>query len=226
MNPRLGQQGHPVDCRLQDRLEVVKILGQLIKLEIRRDAIHPPRLGIRLERAQQEFARILFVIGAFIRHPQHRQLLQPLDRFSDDIEMLTRLQRHINPCHTTHLVPPHTGAIHHMVGGNKPLPCVCFPFHAGCPTVRRAYPRNPHPFQHLRPAHPRAFGQCQRDIGRVALPILTDKHPGQNVIDIQMRIALLHLLRRDFLGRNAKRPRHGRAAKQFLAPVLGQRNRD
>ena len=52
---------------------MVDILGQLVEAEILRDAGHAPGLGHRLEGAEHHLAGVLLVVGAFVRHPQHRQ---------------------------------------------------------------------------------------------------------------------------------------------------------
>ena len=43
VDTRLGQHRQPVDGHLQDRLEMVEILGKLVEAEILRDAVHRPR---------------------------------------------------------------------------------------------------------------------------------------------------------------------------------------
>ena len=42
VDPRRGQHRHPVDGGGEDRLKMVEILGQLVKFEPRRNAIHCP----------------------------------------------------------------------------------------------------------------------------------------------------------------------------------------
>ena len=52
---------------------MVEILGQLVELEIFGNAVHRPRLGVRLERAEQQLAGILLEVGAIVGVAQHRQ---------------------------------------------------------------------------------------------------------------------------------------------------------
>ncbi len=98
--PASASMGIRLHGRLEDRLEMVEILGQLVELEVLGDAVHAPGFATRLERAQQDLARVFLVIGAFVRHAQDRQLLQPVDRLGHDVEMLAGLQRHVDaqPC--------------------------------------------------------------------------------------------------------------------------------
>jgi hypothetical protein len=76
---------------------MIEIGGQLVELEILGNARHAPGLGARLERAQHQLAGILLVIGAFLGHPQHRQLAEPGNGLGDDVEMLAGMQRHLTP---------------------------------------------------------------------------------------------------------------------------------
>ena len=52
---------------------MVEVLRQLVEAEILGNAVHAPRLGHRLEGAEQHLAGILLVVGALVGHPQHRQ---------------------------------------------------------------------------------------------------------------------------------------------------------
>ena len=91
---RLLEHGHTVDRGVQDRLEVIGILGQGFETEVLGDAGHAPRLGDRFEAAHEQLAGILLVIGAIVLHAQHRELRgQARDRFGHDVEMLGGVQR-------------------------------------------------------------------------------------------------------------------------------------
>jgi hypothetical protein len=72
-----GKQRQPVDRLFQDRLEMVEILRQLVETEILGNAAHSPGLRHRLEGAEQHLAGVFLVIGALVRHPQHRQRGRP-----------------------------------------------------------------------------------------------------------------------------------------------------
>ena len=73
-----GQDRQAPRGALQDRLEMIHVLGQAVEAEGLRDAAHPPGLGHRLEGADQQLAGVLLVVGAFVGHPQHRQLARHL----------------------------------------------------------------------------------------------------------------------------------------------------
>ena len=87
------QHRHAVDAHFEDRLEMVEILRQLVEAEILADAVHAPGLGHRLEGAEHHLAGVFLVVGAFVRHAQHRQARQARDRLGDEVEMLAGMQR-------------------------------------------------------------------------------------------------------------------------------------
>ena len=76
---------------------MVEILRQLVEAEILADAVHAPGLGDRLERPEQDLSGILLVVGAFVRHPQHRHRPEAGDLLGDDVEMLAGMQRQRDP---------------------------------------------------------------------------------------------------------------------------------
>lgn len=79
---------------------MVEILGQLVETEIVGDFIRAPGFGHRLEGAKQDFAGVLLVVGAFVRHPQHGQIARKIgNRFGDDVEMLAGVQRNVDAGH-------------------------------------------------------------------------------------------------------------------------------
>ena len=63
-----------MDGPLEDRLEMIEILGQLVETEILGNAVHAPWLGLGLEGADQKLARVFLVIGASIHVAHDRQV--------------------------------------------------------------------------------------------------------------------------------------------------------
>ena len=115
MNTRLSKQRHTVHSFFQNWLKMIKILWQLIKFEILRNAIHRPRFGFRLESTKQNLTGIFFVVRIFIRHPQNGQLRHVGNVFSDNIKVLASMKRHGNARHFANLTPPHATAVHDHV---------------------------------------------------------------------------------------------------------------
>ena len=73
---------------------MLEILGQLAELEILGNSVERPGLGVGFERAEQQLAGILLVVGAMVGIAQHRQIGREAgERLGDDVEMLAGLQR-------------------------------------------------------------------------------------------------------------------------------------
>ncbi len=205
---------------------MVEILGQLVKFEIRWNAIQRPGFGVWLKGSKQDLACVFFIIGAFVRHAQDRQLLQPLNGFGDDIEMLAGLKRHIHAQHLPHLAPPHAGAVHDHLAGDMPAVAVLRPIDTGDAAALPGHAHGAGPLEDLPTALPRPLCQGQRDIGRVALPVLVEVYRPRHIPDVEVRIFLLHLRRADLLHIHAKGTGHGRLTVDFLAALAGQGNGD
>ena len=60
---------HRID---QQRLEMFKTARNFVKAEIFRNPIHSPRAGVGFKRANEQFARVVFVISAVIIVAKHR----------------------------------------------------------------------------------------------------------------------------------------------------------
>ena len=56
----------------EDRFEVVEVFLKLVELEGLRNTVHTPRFCLGFKGAKEDLTRVFFVIGAFIRHAEHR----------------------------------------------------------------------------------------------------------------------------------------------------------
>ncbi len=227
VNPRVRQQWQPFDGHLKDRLEMVEIFGQLVKLETLGDALQRPWLGDRLKRTKQDFARILFVIGILIGDTQHRQFTQGGNGFGDDIEMLAGLQRHVTAQHPAHVPPPHACAIDDMLGLDLPRAAILpGPIYCCDPTPRAHHAGGLDPLRHDRTTRPRALGQRQCNIGRIALPVFRQIDCAGYAFGLYVGILGVHFRGGDFLDLHAKGAGHGGLTQNFLAPRRCQRGSD
>ena len=220
------EQRHAVHRRLEDRLEMVEILGQRVEAEILADAVHPPGFRLGLEGPQHHLARILLVVGAFVGHPQDGQMAQPLDGFGDQIEMLASMQGQRDARGLGQIAAPHTAAVDDHIGGDMARRAVGHIVHAGDPAPGPGDARHLHAFENLRTAHPRALGQRHRDIGGVALPVQRQGHRAHHVGDVQMRVFRLDLGRRNLVHLDIEDARDGGLTQQFLVPRRRERDRD
>ena len=227
MNPRLRQQRQSFDGHLKDRFEMVEILGKLIELETLGNALQCPWFRDRLKSTEQDFARILFVIGIFIGDTQHRQFAQGGDGFGNDIEVLTGLQWHVAAQHLAHLAPPHTCAIDDMFGLDPPHAAILSrPIDRRDPAPRAGDPGGLYPLRHDRAARPRALGQRQRDIGRIALPVFRQIHRPGHASGFHMGVFRADLFGGDLLDLHPKSTGHRGLTQDFLAPRCCQGGRD
>ena len=219
MNPCRLEQGQPVHRMFKDRLEMVPIFGQRVKTEILADAVHAPWLGLGFKRPDHHFARVGFVIGAFVRHPQHRQMAKARDRLGDQIKVFAGMQRQRHARFARQLTAPHTAAIDHNISRDMArLAFVIDKINAGHAAICLCDIDHFGMFKDFCAPHPRALGQCHRDVGRVALPVQRQMHGADHIPNFQMRIHRLCFKRRDFLHIHIENPRNRRLAQQFLMP--------
>ncbi len=186
---------------LEERHEVVPVLGQLAELELLRDALGGPGFGDRLEHADQELAGILLDVEATVRVAQHRQVPRQLrHRLGQDVEVLARLERHVDAGHAPDLAPPHAGAVDHDLGGDRPA----LGEDAGDPAVCPGDAGDFAALDDRRTAHARAFGQRLGDVDRVGLAVRADEDRPDQVADLEQRIARPGLGGRDHLDLEAE----------------------
>ena len=205
---------------------MVEILGQGIKAEILADATHPPGLGLRLKRAQHHLAGVLFVIGAFIRHAQHRQMAQPVNRLGHQVEMLAGMQRQGDAVLIGQISAPHAAAVDHDISGDVAGLAIHHVIDARHPPTRFGHAGNLDAFKDLRATHPGALGQRHGNIGRIALPVQRQRDRADDVRDVQMRVFRLDLGGRNLMHLDIEDPRHGGLAQQFFVPRRSQRDRN
>ena len=175
---------------------MVEILGQLVEFEILGYACHAPWLGYGFKGTEHQFTCVFFIVGTFIGNAQNGQLGQARNRFRHDIEMFTSMQWHVNACHAAHLMAPHTRAVYDHVTGDVPMAAILGRPINACHTATCAgNVCHLGPFCDGGTTHPRAFCQCQRDVGRVALAVFVQEHTTHNTVQIQVAVFRTHLRR-------------------------------
>ena len=160
---------------------MLEVLRQLVEAEIFADAVHAPGLGHRLEGAEHHLAGVFLVVGALVRHAQHRQPRQARDRLGDQVEMLAGMQRDVDAGHGAELARPHAGAVDDDVGLDRALLAALRPGDAGDAAVLLVDRGDLHALDDLRAALPRAFGQRHGDVGRIALAVERQVHGADHV---------------------------------------------
>ena len=205
---------------------MVEIFGQLVKFKICRDAIHRPRFGVRFKRAQQHFARVLFVVRTFVGYAQHGHLCQTGDRFGHDIEVFAGVQRHVHAQHAADFMAPHAATVDDHFTGDVARLITLFPIHAGNTASLACDTGGAGALNDACTALSRAFGQRQRDVGGVALTVFFQEHRAGDAVDVQVFVFCLDLRRADFFDRDTKGPRHRRLAVDLFLAFFGQCNRN
>ena len=86
--------------------------------------------------------------------------------------MLTSLERNVNAQHPSNLMAPHAATIDYILAVDRAtLAVLIFPLYRGDPPPLACHAHGFGLLKHLRTHLPRAFGQSQRNIGRIALSI-------------------------------------------------------
>ena len=211
---------------LENRFEMVEILWQRVEAEILWNARHAPGFGLGLEGAKHHLSGVRLVVGAFVRHAKHRQVAEPFDRLGHQVEMLAGMQRQRHPRPRRQLAPPHAAAIDDHLGGDVTRRVPGHPVDPGHPPAVVRHSRDRRAFDDPRAAHPRALRQRHGDVGRIALAVERQVDRAGHALDVQMRIHRGDLGRADLVHLDAERARERRLTQQFLAPRVGQRDRD
>ena len=205
---------------------MVEILGQRVEAEILGDARHAPGLGLGLEGAEHHLSGVRLVVGAFVRHAQHRQVTEALDRLGDQIEMLAGMERQRHPRPRRQLAPPHAAAIDDHIGGDVARRVPGDPVDPGHAPAVVGHGRDRRALDDPRAAHPGALRQGHRDVGRIALAVERQVDRSGHALDVQVRIHRGDLGRADLVHFDAEGARERRLPQQFLAPRVGQCDRD
>ena len=225
MDARRLEQGQTVHRGLEDGGEVVPVLGQGVEHEVFTDAVHAPGLGLGLERADHHLARIRLVIGAFIRHPQHRQVTKAFNRLGNQVEVFAGVQGQRHARLSRQITAPHAAAVHHHIRCDMARPPGRLVIHPGDPAIGLGHAGDLGMLENLCAAHPRALGQRHGDVGGVALAVQRQRHRADHAVDVQMRIARLGLGRTDLVHFDVKDARDRRLAQQLFVPRCRQGDR-
>ena len=217
-----AQHRHPVHRRLEDRLEMVEILGQLVEFKAFGNAVQRPGLGDGLERAQHHLAGVFLVIGAFIRHAQDGQGGQAGDRLGHDIEMLAGLQGDVGVQHPPDVPAPHARTVDDMVAGDRAGAFGRLVLDLSDAESLAGDAGDAGILEHLRAALAGALGEGKADIGGIALAVLGQPDAALDAVEVQMRIARADVVRADLRHLDAKGAGHGGGAFEFFVPFVGQ----
>jgi hypothetical protein len=220
------QHGHTVHGLLEDRLEVIEVFRKLVEAEVLTDAVHTPRLCLGLEGAEKHFAGILLVVGAFVWHSENRKACQILDRLGDDVEVFARVKRESDLRTRGKIPTPHPAAVDDEIGGDRALFAVLAPGHASHAAIPIMHRSHFDVLDDLGAALPSPLGQRHRNVGGITLPVEWQMDGTDDVRNVEVRIEVFDLLRRDFLDVDVERPGKRRLPVYLLLALRGERNGD
>ena len=116
-NFSLGEGGNALEPRIHKDLELVPVFRQSLEFEAVGDAFHAPRLGIRLETAQNQPTNLLLYVNIAVHIAQDGLIAHnAFHRSGYDVVMLRGMQRNVDAKRRTEIACPHAGANNDDVG--------------------------------------------------------------------------------------------------------------
>src|SRR6185312_17074847 len=185
-------------------LELVPVVLQEREFEIVGNAVHAPRLGVRLETAHHQAADLLLEIDVPIGIAHDRQVgMHAFDLAGDDVTVLGRMHRDSDAAHFADLARPLARAVDDDFGLYRPS----VRLDAGYDAVFGIDSGDPHLFKDFRAAIARALGQRLGQVGRVGLAVAGQPDRTDEIADRHHRPAVERLARRNHLDVDALRAR-------------------
>ena len=203
---------------------MLEILRQAVEFEVLGNAAHAPWLGLGLERAQHHLARVGLVIGTLIGHPQNRQMSKAVNRFRQQVKVLTGMQRQRDPRLRRQIAPPHAPAVHDHIRRDMPRLSIDLVIDARHLPPIIGHGGHLDPLDDLRALHPGTLGQRHGDVRRIALPVARKMHRRHHVIDIQKRVQLLDYIGADLFNLDIECARQCGLPQDLFLAMLGQRD--
>ena len=181
-----------MDGVLHQGLELVPVLTQQLELKVRGNRVHAPGLGHRLKPAHQKAAHLFLVVDEAVRVAHDRQHgVHALDLASDDVKMLSRVQRHVHPGEQAKLARPLAGAVHQHLAAHLALGGA----HTFDPAVLDDDAGDLTAFLHAHPPVACPLGQRHAQVGRVGLAVTRQPDGAVQVVGAHHRVTLARLLR-------------------------------
>ncbi len=213
--------------------ELIPIVGQQLKFEIRRNAAHAPGFGRRFEAAHDEAADFFLEVNVAVRVAHHRKIGgDAVDALGHDVHMFGGMHRHGNAAQAPDLPGPLAGAIDDDLGLDR----APVRDDAGDRAIAGFDRGDARLLEDPRAAVARALGERLRQIGRVGLAVARQPGAAGEIVAAHDRPFRRALARAQQLAGDAlscrhrrhaaeyrhalRRPRHGEAAA--LLPARGK----
>ena len=182
------------------RLELIPVLWQQLKLEALGDPGNVPRLGDRLETAHHQSAHLFLVVDVAVGIAHHRQIgMDAGNRPRHDVEMLGRKQRHVDPRELAKFARPYSAAVHQALAPQLVFVATMPITHAGNRCLLD------HDIDDLRllddacATEARSPGQRLRQIGWIGLAVAGNPYRAAKIVGAQQRINIARFGRADEL---------------------------
>ena len=205
-----------MDGALEDRAEVIPILGQLHEAAAGRHALKMPDLAAGLEESGHDLAGLLLEVRVVAGIAQHGGChVHALQRLGDDVEVLAGLQRHVHADGRRQLARPHARGEDDRLG----LDVTPIGLHTADPTAAGLQPRDGHALVDGCTAVARPLRQRHGHVHRRELAVALHQQGAHQIVGMYERPALLQLVEVQNAGLDAHHRPHRRAAEHLL-PAL------
>ncbi len=193
----LGEHRDPGDPVLHQDREVIPVLLEQLELErVGQRVGRDPRLGHRLETADQQAADLFLHVDVAVLVTQHGKVpVHPVDLVGDHVEVLGRVQRHGHPAHHAARLGPLAGAVDHEFGLDVALAGA----DAGDSAAVAQDAGDPGSLADGDALVAGAAGQREGQVGRVGLAIAGEPDGSLEVVGAHDRVELARPFRADQL---------------------------
>ena len=196
---------------------MLETAGDLVETKVLGDAIHGPGAGVGLEGADEEPARVVFVVGAGVVVAHDRKSShQPRYRFEQGVVVLAGMQGHIHSDRRRQVPGPHAAAQHHAVR----VDIAVFRGHAGDAAPCGTDVGDRQVLKDARAGGAGTPGQRVGDIHRVGVAVGRNVNAAEHVWGMQQRNPGLDGCGRDHIHLQPEHLGHRGAAPQFLKTLF------
>ena len=215
-DPHLRERRHADDRVLHQLLEPRPVLVEQPAVEVVRDPVEAPRRAVPLVAAHDQAAGLRAEVDeerrvAHRRHPER----QP-GRLEHEVLVRHRHDRHRDARERAELRREHPARVHDDLGLDRPL----VGLDAGDPAALDGDARHPRVRRDLGAAASGAFGERQRQLARVDVPVGREVRRAEHAVRRHRREERLRLGRRDQLERQPERLRPAGLTGDLLQTLL------
>ncbi len=212
------ERGKPMQGVHHHRLEVVPVLRKQLEGKIFAERVGIDGLGVRLEAADQQPARIVSDIEMAVVVRQRRHVaFDAVDGPGEQVEVLAWPDRDLDAGHGGHLAAPQAGAERDGVAAHR----TPVRLDAGDATAPGQNAGDGGVLPDSCSSRPGSFHEGGAEIGRADPAVIGGPDRADNVVRVHQRPDLLRLVRRNGPGANAEQMRQRLLASDVDEPILG-----